>query len=77
MSFHLDNYEFIINEIINILKDNLLLMNNRNDLLTNIKEYANNYDKKYIPYDELIYLTENALMDLINVEYLYDFRDLD
>lgn len=72
------NIEFIINEITNIIKDNLLLLLNREDSLINLKKYCQNDLKlQYTPYNDLIYFIEEALTELINTDYLYDFRDIE
>lgn len=72
------NREFIINEITNIIKDNLLLLLNREDSLINLKKYCQNDLKlQYTPYNDLIYFIEEALTELINTDYLYDFRDIE
>ena len=41
---------------------------------TNIKKDLN---LKYTPYNTLIYFVEEALSDLVNCKYLFDFRDLE
>lgn len=72
------NVEFIINEITNIIKDNLLLLLNREDSLINLKTYCqNDLQLQYTPYNDLIYFVEESLTELINTDYLYDFRDIE
>lgn len=72
------NIEFIINEITNIIKDNLLLFLNRDDTLINLKKHChNNLRLNYTPYNDLIYFVEEALTELINTDYLYDLRDIE
>lgn len=74
-------YEKIIDEILKLLKDNLILLYNYNeDALLDIKKYCKDkIHKRYIPlqYDDLIYFTEIALAELSYCDNLYDFRDLD
>ena len=69
----------LINQICNFIKDNLKLMLSFNDnYLINLRQfYQKNYDKTNLKmsYDELLFFTEEALADLINIPYLYDFRD--
>lgn len=72
------NIEFIIDEITNVIKDNLLLLLNREDSLINLKKYCQNDLKlQYTPYNDLIYFIEEALSELIYTDYLYDFRDIE
>lgn len=74
-------YENLIDEIIQMIRDNLILQFNYNDeALLNIKDYCiENIEKKYKPltYNDLLSFTEEALADLINCQYLFDFRSLD
>lgn len=70
--------EFIIDEITNIIKDNLLLLLNREESLINLKRYCQkDLHLKYTPYNDLIYFVEESLTELINTDYLYDFRDIE
>lgn len=72
------NIEFIINEITNIIKDNLLLLLNKENTLINLKTYCqNDLQQKYTPNNDLVYFVKEALMELINIDYLYDFRDIE
>ena len=74
-------YEKIIDEILELFKNNLILLYNFNDeTLENIRSYCNlNSKKKYKPlsYANLIYFAEEALTELINCDCLYDIRDID
>lgn len=74
-------HEKLFDEIIQVIKDNLeLLYNYDEDALINIRKYCNkNNYRKYKPltYNELIYFTEEAIAELINTPYLYDFRPLE
>ncbi len=76
----MEYYEYIINEILNLIKDNLILKYKYDDdALLNIKDYClKNENKTYIKLDNqtLIWFTEDALADLINADYWYDFRDI-
>lgn len=73
--------EKIFDEIIQTIKDNLeLLYNYDDDSLINIKEYCKkNNHRKYKPltYNELIYFTEEAIAEIVNAPYIYDFRPLE
>lgn len=74
-------HEKLFDEITKLIKDNLeLLYNYDDDALMNIRKYCNkNNHRKYKPlnYNELIYYTEEAIAELINTPYLYDFRPLE
>ena len=72
------NIDFIIEEIINLFRDNLKLFLINDNYLINLKEYCKkNLNLKYTPYNALIYFAEEALSDLVNCEYLFDFKDLE
>ena len=74
-------HEKIIDEILELFKNNLILLYNFNDFsLPNIRNYCKNYEgKRYklLPYDLLIDFTYEALSELLNCDYFYDFRDID
>lgn len=74
-------HEHIIDEIVEIIKDNLILQYNYCDKsLINIRKYCNErLHTKYKKLDNntLIYFTEEALAELINCDHLYDFRLLE
>ena len=70
--------DFVIEEIVNLFKDNLKLFLLNDNYLINLKKYCNkDLNLKYTPYNDLIYFAEEALGDLVNCEYLFDFRDLE
>lgn len=73
--------EEIFEEIAVLIKDNLKLQYNYNDdALINIRAYCKKrVHKPYEPldYNTLIYFCEEALAELINCDYLFDFRDLE
>lgn len=72
------NIDFIIEEIVNLFRDNLKLFLLDDNYLINLKNYCkNDLNLEYTPYDKLIYFTEEALGDLISCDYLFDFRDLE
>ena len=74
-------HEKLFDEIIQIIKDNLELLYNYDDnALIDIRKHCNkNNHQRYKPltYNELIYYTEEAIAELVNVPYLYDFRPLE
>ena len=74
-------HEKIFDEIIQIIKDNLeLLYNYDEDSLINIRRYCkeNNHRKyKSLTYNELICFMEEAIAELVNAPYIYDFRPLE
>ena len=74
-------HEKIFDEIVQIIKDNLELLYNYDDeALTNIRKYCyKNNHHKYNPltYNQLIYFTEEAIAEITNMPYLYDFRPLE
>lgn len=70
--------EYICNEIVLMIKDNLRLLINNHDLcLTYLIEYCKKIDVCDLPIDQklLTKFTEDALYALINANFLYDFRD--
>lgn len=74
-----DEMESVLDEMIKLIKDNLqiLLLNDR--CLTYFKDYCNS-DAHYflpVPYYELVRLVDESLADFINMDFWYDFRDLD
>ena len=74
-------YEKVIDEILSMLKNNLIVLYNYNDeSLLNLKKYCENKaHRKYknLEYNDLVFFTEEALADLINCNYFYDFRDIE
>lgn len=74
-------HEKLFDEITQVIKDNLeLLYNYDDDTLINIRNYChqNNHNKyKPLTYNQLIYFIEEAIAELVNTPYLYDFRPLE
>lgn len=74
-------YEKIIDEVLEMIKDNIHTYYNYNDnMFPDIKEYCKDkYHKRYelLPYNKLLFFTEEVLADLINCPHLYDFRELE
>lgn len=75
------SHEKVIDEIIGIVKDNLILKYNYDETsLPSIREYCKKIShKRYelLPNEILINFTEEALEELINCSFLYDFRPLE
>ena len=70
--------DFVVEEIVNLFKDNLKLFLLNDNYLINLKEYCNkDLNLKYTPYNDLVYFAGEALGDLVNCGYLFDFRDLE
>lgn len=71
----------IFEEITELIIDNLELLYNYNDnALNNIRKYCyknDNHRYKPLPYNELVSFTKEAIVELFNAPYLYDFRDLE
>ncbi len=74
-------HEKLFDEITKLIKDNLeLLYNYDDDALMNIRKYCNkknHHRYKPLTYNELISFTEEAITEIINTPYLYDFRPLE
>ena len=77
----LSYHDKVIDEIVEMLKANLLIQYNHNkDSLINLRDYCKDKEEDkydYLPYQQLLFFTEEALADLINTPFLYDFRPLD
>ena len=70
--------DFVIEEIVNLFRDNLKLFLLRDKYLINLKEYCKqDLGLKYTPYEDLVYYAEETLGDLVNCEFWFDFRDLE
>ena len=74
-------YEKIVDEVLGMIKDNIHTYYNFNeDSFPNIKDYCKDkYHTRYkkLSYNQLLFFTEEILVDLINCPYLYDFRELE
>lgn len=76
-------YENVIDEILEIMKTNLLLYyRNSNDTFPYLKEFCSDKEDskikyKNLSYSKLLFFTEEALAELLNCDYLYDFRALE
>lgn len=73
--------EKIIEDILLMIKDNLkIYYNSDENTLINFRKYTNDkYDEEYksIPYEDLVFLCEESLAELVNYPFLYDFRSLE
>lgn len=73
-------HEELIDEIVKLISDNLnLLYKYDEDSLINLRKHCyKNYDKDYksIPYIQLLGFVDEALADIFNAPYIYDFREL-
>lgn len=70
--------EYLIEQITTIIHDNLKLFNIDDNKLVELKEYTLGSDLEYpISNEKIIYFTRKALIDLINTDFLYDFRDIE
>ena len=73
--------EKILEEILGMIRDNLKIYYNSDEsTLINLREYCKDkYDEKYksIPYKDLLFLCEEAIAELVNCPFLYDFRPLE
>lgn len=74
-------YEYAIDEIVEMIKTNILLYyRNWDKKYLDLKKYCDDKeDVKYekIDYWNLVHFVEEVLAELINCEYLYDFRALE
>ena len=74
-------HEKIFEEISQLIVDNLeLLYNYHDNKLINLRKYCNkmsHHRYKPLTYNELIYFTNDAITEIKNMPYLYDFRDLE
>ena len=73
-------YVYAINEICEFIKENMLLQyNNNRDALLLLHDYCDErYDEEYLPlpYNRLLSFNEEVLAELINADFLYDFRPM-
>lgn len=72
--------DFVINEICTLIRDNLRLLLTYNDnSLVKIRKYCSSMQECNIPsatpYLIIIELLNEALIELQNADYIYDFRD--
>ena len=74
-------HEELIEEIIKLVSDNIYLLYNFNsNALINLKKHCSkNVENEYksLPYIKLISFVEEALSEIFNADYLYDFRELE
>lgn len=74
-------HEHVFEEIAKIITDNLIVLYNYDDdALINIRKYCHErFNKRYKPldYPTLVSFTEESIAELINYDFLYDFRDIE
>lgn len=74
-------HEYIFDEIAKMIVDNLEIMYcYKDDSLINVRNYCNQHDhKRYEPLDyrTLISFVYDAIAEIINCDFLYDFRDME
>ena len=74
-------HEELIEEIIKLVSDNIYLLYNFNsNALINLKKHCSkNVENEYksLPYIKLISFVEEALSEIFNADYLYDFKELE
>ena len=74
-------HEKLIDEMVQMIRDNLIILYNHDkDSLISVKKYCKDkLDEEYKPlhYEELVYLVDESLADLINTPFFYDFRPLE
>lgn len=74
-------HEKLIDEIIEMIKTNLIIQYNCNDeVLINLRKHCqeqetDEYDS--IPYEQLLSYVQETLVSLICSNYLYDFRSIE
>lgn len=72
------NIEYVLDDITKLFRENLQLMLLNDSYLINLKKQINNNNISIpLSYRELLFFAEEALADLINIDYLYDFRDIE
>lgn len=74
-------YEYAIDEIVEMIKTNILLYyRNLDDTFLELRKYCNDKDEtpyQKIDYSNLVYFVDETLAELNNIEFLYDFRALE
>lgn len=79
LKYNEDLETYIKNEIVKIIEDNLNLFTLNDSKLIHLKKYCSSHTSKKInptPNKLLMEFVTEALLDLINSDVLYDFRDL-
>lgn len=74
-------YEKVIDEIIEVMKTNILLYYGQDNTFELLKKYCSTKDdeEKYKPveYFQLVTFTKETMAELISNKFLYDFRELE
>ncbi len=74
------NDEKVIDEIIEMIRNNIeIYYRNNENYFYGLRNYCQRHNdkKEKISYNQLLFLVEEALAELINCEFLYDFRVLE
>lgn len=68
----------VLEQIIEMFRLNLIMQYHENgDYFLNIRKYCKeNKNKRNVPYEELVCLTEEALEDLIKSDFFYNIWEL-
>lgn len=78
MKYNMENT--ILKDILDMIENNVkIYLTFSDEMFIKLNEYiTNNDDKKdkHIPYKELVILTKEVILDLMECPYLYDFREL-
>ncbi len=73
-------HEKVIDEIVEMIRNNIVLYyNNSTEYFCGLRDFCkrNDNNKQSLNYNQLLFLVEEALAELINCTYLYDFRILE
>ncbi len=73
-------HEQVIDEIVEMIRNNIeLYYNNSTEYFGGLRDFckSNDNNKRNLNYNQLLFLVEEALSELINCTYLYDFRTLE
>lgn len=78
LPFGITSYKLITDEIVIIIKDNLILQYKYNDdALLDIKKYCYDKTNKKLDYYILLLYVKEAPAELLSCTYLYDLRDME
>lgn len=72
--------EKVIDEMVEMIRNNIeLYYRNSKNYFCGLRNYCqrNNDKENKISYNQLLFLVEEALAELINCEFLYDFRTME
>lgn len=73
-----EHEEKIINEILKMIKDNIIIYYNEDKAnFIQLREMCKNKNDKEIDQQKLVCLVQEVLYELMKCRYLYDFRSLE